>query len=46
MKEYAKRYTNYNFEDNAGYGTTKHLEGLKEYGPCEIHRRSFLTKIL
>ncbi|MBE6051160.1 MAG: ribonuclease HII [Clostridium sp.] len=46
MKEYAKKYTHYNFEDNAGYGTTKHLEGLKEYGPCEIHRRSFLTKIL
>lgn len=46
MKEYAKEYPYYNFEDNAGYGTAKHVEGLKEFGPCEIHRKSFLTKIL
>ncbi|MDS0524907.1 ribonuclease HII [Clostridium sp. SHJSY1] len=46
MKEYAKKYPGYNFEDNAGYGTIKHIEGLKEFGPCEIHRKSFLTKIL
>jgi ribonuclease HII len=46
MKEYAKKYPCYNFEDNAGYGTAKHIKGLKEFGPCEIHRKSFLTKIL
>lgn len=46
MKEYAKKYTHYNFEDNVGYGTSKHIEGLKKYGPCSIHRNSFLTRIL
>ena len=46
MREYAKKYPNYDFENNAGYGTMKHIEGLKEFGPSEIHRKSFLTKIL
>ena len=41
MKEYAKQYPNYDFENNAGYGTKKHLEGLKEYGVTPIHRRDF-----
>lgn len=46
MKEYAKKYPRYGFEENVGYGTTKHIEGIKEYGPTEIHRMSFLTNIL
>jgi len=46
MKEYAKEFLHYNFEDNAGYGTSKHIEALKKYGPCSIHRKSFLTRIL
>ena len=46
MKEYAKKYPNYAFEENVGYGTTKHIEGLKEVGPCDIHRMSFLKNIL
>ena len=46
MKEYAKKYPYYGFEENVGYGTTKHIEGIKEYGPTEIHRVSFLTNIL
>lgn len=46
MKEYAKEYPYYDFENNAGYGTMKHIEGLKEFGPSKIHRKSFLTKIL
>ncbi len=46
MKQYAKVYTGYDFESNAGYGTIKHIEGLKEFGPSKIHRKSFLTKIL
>ena len=45
MKEYAKKYTHYNFEDNVGYGTSKHIEALRKYGPCSIHRNSFLTRI-
>lgn len=46
MKEYALKYPYYAFEENAGYGTSKHIEGIKEYGPTEIHRMSFLTNIL
>ena len=46
MKEYSKEYPYYYFEENAGYGTSKHIEGLKEYGPSTIHRMSFLKNIL
>lgn len=46
MEEYSKEYPHYAFEENAGYGTTKHIAGLKEVGPCEIHRLSFLRNIL
>ncbi len=46
MKEYAKLYPNYGFEDNAGYGTQEHVAAIKKYGPCKIHRKSFLTNIL
>lgn len=46
MREYSKEYPYYSFEENAGYGTTKHIEGLKEFGPCKIHRMSFLKNIL
>ena len=46
MCEYSKKYPYYAFEENAGYGTAKHIDGLKEKGPCELHRLSFLTKIL
>lgn len=46
MKEYAKEYPCYDFENNVGYGTSKHIEALKTYGKCSIHRNSFLTKLL
>ena len=46
MKEYSKEYPYYYFEENAGYGTSKHIEGLKEHGPSNIHRMSFLKNIL
>lgn len=41
MKKYAEKYPYYDFENNAGYGTKKHLEGLKKYGITPIHRRDF-----
>jgi ribonuclease HII len=41
MIEYAKKYPHYGFERNMGYGTREHLNALKKYGVCEIHRRSF-----
>lgn len=46
MKELHKEYDKYDFISNVGYGAPKHLEGLKLYGPCKIHRMSFLTNIL
>lgn len=46
MKKYAEKYPHYDFENNVGYGTSKHIEALKTYGKCNIHRNSFLTKLL
>lgn len=46
MKELHKKYDKYDFNSNVGYGAPKHLEGLKKYGPCSIHRMSFLNNIL
>jgi ribonuclease HII len=39
-------YPSYGFKDNKGYGTARHLEALRLYGPSPVHRRSFLGKIL
>ncbi len=44
--EYAEKYPQYMFQKHKGYGTKLHIEMIKKYGPCEIHRKSFLTKIL
>lgn len=41
MEIYANMYPNYDFENNMGYGTKKHLEGLEKFGICDIHRRDF-----
>lgn len=46
LLEYAKEYPEYKFEKHKGYGTKVHRETLLKYGPCPIHRMSFLTKIL
>lgn len=40
------KYTCYNFKKHKGYGTKEHREAILKYGPCEIHRKSFLKKIL
>ena len=42
MKEYANTYPEYGFDSNKGYGSAEHIEALKKYGPCPIHRRSFI----
>ena len=41
MAAYDQEYPGYDFAQNAGYGTTKHLEGLEKQGVTPIHRRSF-----
>jgi len=45
MLEMAKKYPQYHFEQHKGYGTRLHYDALREYGPCEIHRASFLKKL-
>ena len=45
MLEIAEKYPEYHFEKHKGYGTKLHYEALREYGPCEIHRLSFLRKM-
>ena len=42
MRIMAERYPQYGFMRNKGYGTKEHIEALKKYGPCPIHRRSFI----
>ena len=45
MYEMAARYPQYGFEQHKGYGTAMHYERLREFGPCELHRKSFLKKM-
>ena len=44
MLELAQKYPQYGFEKHKGYGTKVHYAALEKYGPCEIHRMSFLKK--
>lgn len=44
--EWDQAYPQYGIAAHKGYATKAHIEALKEYGPCPIHRRSFLSKIL
>ena len=41
MDEYDKQYPEYGFAQHKGYGTAQHIEALKKYGPCPLHRLSF-----
>ncbi|MGI6012788.1 MAG: ribonuclease HII [Oscillospiraceae bacterium] len=45
MLEMAKEYPAYHFEKHKGYGTKLHYEMLRQYGPCPIHRKTFLKKL-
>lgn len=42
MEAYDKEYPKYGFAGHKGYGSAAHIEALKKYGPCPIHRRSFI----
>lgn len=42
MIELDKQYPEYGFARNKGYGTAEHIAALKQYGPCLVHRRSFI----
>ena len=42
MEEYDRLYPEYGFAKHKGYGTAQHIAALREFGPCPIHRRSFI----
>ena len=46
MREWDKIYPQYGFSSHKGYGTAKHIEAIKEYGVCPIHRRSFTKNFI
>lgn len=46
MKNLSLKYPEYNFAKHKGYGTKEHIEKLKLYGKCEIHRDSFIKKFI
>jgi ribonuclease HII len=46
MFEMAEKYPEYDFANNVGYGTAKHIAALKEFGPTPIHRRTFIKNFV
>mgnify|MGYP000734755164 CR=1 FL=1 len=46
MTEYDSLYPEYGFARHKGYGTKVHIEAIKEYGPCPIHRRTFIKNFI
>lgn len=46
MVEYDSLFPEYDFAGNKGYGSAKHIAALREYGPCPIHRSSFIKNLL
>ena len=46
LLQYDEEYPQYNFKKHKGYGTKEHTDLILEYGPCPIHRLSFLKKLL
>ena len=45
MLQMAEEYPQYGFEKHKGYGTAAHYAAIRQYGPSEIHRMSFLRKM-
>ena len=46
MESYDSVYPEYGFASNKGYGSAAHIEAIKKYGPCPIHRRSFIGNFI
>ena len=46
MEEMDEKYPQYGFAGHKGYGTREHMNAIREFGPCPIHRRSFITRIV
>ena len=46
MKKLSLKYPEYNFAKHKGYGTKEHIEAIKKYGKCEIHRETFIKNFI
>ena len=46
MQEYDEIYPEYGFKSHKGYGTAKHIEAIKAYGPCSLHRQTFIKNFI
>ncbi len=46
MREYDKMYPEYGFIKHKGYGTAQHIEAIKKFGPCPIHRSTFIKHFI
>lgn len=46
MQELDEQYPQYGFARHKGYGTRQHMEAIRQHGPCPVHRRSFLKRLL
>lgn len=44
MIEYDQKYPDYGFARHKGYGTGVHIEAIRDYGPCPLHRKTFIRK--
>lgn len=45
MRECSEAYPQYGFDKHKGYGTPGHLEALRRYGPCPLHRKTFIRRL-
>ncbi len=45
MLKFSRIYPEYDFKNNKGYGTKKHIDALRKYGPTKIHRLTFKNVI-
>ena len=46
MREWDKVYPQYGFATHKGYGTAAHIQAIKEYGPCPLHRKTFIKNFI
>lgn len=46
MREWDKVYPQYGFATHKGYGTVAHIKAIKEYGPCPLHRKTFIKNFI
>ena len=46
MREWDTIYPQYGFAQHTGYGTSAHISSIKEYGPCPLHRKTFIKNFI